>query len=82
MTNNRIGLTKLFADLQNQGYRKCILPSNCYFRCKKTTGNDLEIRNGAIQIPSNFTVDMNSSTFKLHTITHQISEILIMSSTY
>lgn len=69
MTNNRIGLTKLFADLQNQGYRKCILPSNCYFRCKKTTGNDLEIRNGAIQIPSNFTVDMNGSTFKLHTNT-------------
>ena len=67
MTNNRIGLTKLFADLQSQGYRRCILPFNSYFRCKKTTGNDLEIRNGAIQIPSNFTVDMNNSIFKLHT---------------
>ena len=67
MTNNRIGLTKLFSDLQSQGYRKCILPPNSYFRCKKTTGNDLEIRNGAIQIPSNFTVDMNNSIFKLHT---------------
>lgn len=67
MSNNRIGLTKLFADLQSQGYRKCILPPNSYFRCKKTTGNDLEIRNGAIQIPSNFTVDMNNSIFKLHT---------------
>ena len=67
MTNNRIGLTKLFSDLQSQGYRKCILPFNSYFRCKKATGNDLEIRNGAIQIPTNFTVDMNGSTFKLET---------------
>ena len=72
MSNNRIGLTKLFADLQSQGYRKCILPADGYFRCKKTTGNDLEIRNGAIQIPSNFTVDMNGSTFKLHTNTGDI----------
>lgn len=73
MSNNRIGLTKLFSDIANQGYRKCILPPNSYFRCKKTTGNDLEIRNGAIQIPSNFTVDMNSSTFKLHTNTDDIN---------
>ena len=67
MTNNRIGLTKLFSDLQSQGYRKCILPFNSYFRCKKATGNDLEIRNGAIQISTNFTVDMNGNTFKLET---------------
>lgn len=72
MTNTRIGLTKLFADLQSQGYKKCILPNKGYFRTKKAEGNDLVIRTGAIQIPSNFTVDMNESTFKLNTNTSDI----------
>lgn len=72
MTNTRLGLTKLFSDLQSQGYRKCILPSNGYFRTKKADGNDLIVRTGAIQIPTNFTVDMNGSTFKLNTNTADI----------
>lgn len=75
MTNNRIGLTKLFADLQSQGYRRCILPFNSYFRIKKVSGTEFEVRNGAIQIPSNFTVDMNGSTFKLETNTEDINNI-------
>ena len=72
MTSTRVGLTNLFSDLQSQGYRKCILPYQGYFRTKKADGNDVVIRNGAIQIPSNFTVDMNSSTFKLNTNTSDI----------
>lgn len=72
MTNNRLGLTKLFSDLQSQGYKKCILPNKGYFRTKKAEGNDLVVRTGAIQIPSNFTVDMNESTFKLNTNTADI----------
>lgn len=61
MSNNRIGLTKLFADLQSQGYRKCILPIGIY---RIDNGG----RNNCITIPDKFTVDMNDSTFKLNTI--------------
>ena len=56
MVNNRMGLTKLFHDLQEQGYRKCVLPNGIY-----------RINKGdPIRIPTRFTVDMNGSTFKLH----------------
>ena len=56
MVNNRMGLTKLFHDLQEQGYRKCVLPNGIY-----------RINKGdPIRIPNRFTVDMNGSTFKLH----------------
>ena len=30
MVNNRMGLTNLFHDLQEQGYRKCVLPNGIY----------------------------------------------------
>lgn len=64
MINNRVGLTNLFLDLQQQGYRKCILPFGIY-RINRTirygTGE-----NTPIDIPTQFTVDMNGSTFKLH----------------
>ena len=64
MKNNRMGLTNLFKNLQEQGYRKCILPKGIY-RVNRA------LRNGTgeqtpIDIPTNFTVDMNGSTFKLH----------------
>lgn len=64
MNNNRVGLTKLFADLQQQGYRKCILPTGIYRvnRTKRLGTGD----NTPISIPTNFTVDMNGSTFKMH----------------
>ena len=61
MINTRNGLTKLFSELQNKGYRKCILPVGIY-RVKCTS------RTECIYIPTNFTVDMNGSTFKLNTV--------------
>ena len=64
MVNNRIGLTNLFEALHQQGYRKCILPQGIYRinrALRKGTGKDTPI-----VIPTNFTVDMNGATFKLH----------------
>lgn len=70
MINNRKGLTKLFADLQSQGYRKCILPENTVFRVNRANREpytyDIEGGTAPIIIPTQFTVDMNGSTFKLH----------------
>ena len=64
MVNNRVGLTNLFHDLQEQGYRKCVLPNGIY-RVNRAlrlgTGE-----NTPIDIPTRFTIDMNGSTFKLH----------------
>lgn len=66
MTNNRVGLSQLFLDLQSRGYRKAILPTGIYRinRCKRL--GTIENRDTPIDIPTNFTVDMNGSTFKLH----------------
>lgn len=64
MVNNRMGLTKLFHDLQEQGYRKCVLPNGIYrVNRAKRRGVGEET---PIDIPTRFTVDMNGSTFKLH----------------
>ena len=72
VTNNRIGLNNLFLDLKSKGYRKCILPTNGYYRVKCTS------RSITIDIPSQFTVDMNGSTFKLNTITENNTGILLV----
>ena len=66
MINNRVGLSQLFLDLQSQGYRKAILPTGIYRinRCKRL--GTIENKDTPIDIPTNFTVDMNGSTFKLH----------------
>ena len=72
VTNNRVGLNKLFVDLKALGYRKCILPANGYYRVKCTS------RSITIDIPSQFTVDMNGSTFKLNTITENNTGILLV----
>ena len=72
VTNNRIGLNNLFLDLKSKGYRKCILPANGYYRVKCTS------RSITIDIPSQFTVDMNGSTFKLNTITENNTGILLV----
>lgn len=73
MKNNRCGLSQLFLDIKNEGYRKCVLPKAIYRvnRTRRTLGDDgtaTSIDKGdiCIDIPSNFTVDMNQSTFKLH----------------
>ena len=63
LITTRDGLTQMFADLQKEGYRKCVLlPGTYRINGKKARAN-------CILIPSNFTVDMNQSTFKLDTIT-------------
>lgn len=64
MVNNRMGLTNLFHDLQEQGYRKCILPNGIY-RVNRALRRGVG-ENTPIDIPTRFTVDMNGSTFKLH----------------
>ena len=64
MVNNRMGLTNLFHDLQEQGYRKCVLPNGIYRVNRALRGGVGETT--PIDIPTRFTVDMNGSTFKLH----------------
>lgn len=62
LQTTRDGLTQLFKDLSEKGYQKCILPMGTY----RINGENK--RYGCIMIPSNFTVDMNGSTFKLNTV--------------
>ncbi|MBR6851762.1 MAG: hypothetical protein IKM88_16190 [Lachnospiraceae bacterium] len=59
LINTRDGLTKLFAQKQAEGYRKIVLLKGTY------RINGEEARKNSITIPSNFTVDMNGSTFKM-----------------
>lgn len=77
MTNTRLGLSKLFSDLQSKGYRKCILPEGIY-------RIDNAGRYESIAIPSNFTVDMNGSIFKLNTVLENDKDasIVYMDNTY
>ena len=66
MINNRVGLTNLFAALQSQGYRKVILPTGTYRVNICARLGTVENQNCPICIPTDLTVDMNGSTFKLH----------------
>ena len=62
LETTRDGLTQMFKDLSAKGYQKCILPNGTY----RINGENK--RYECIMIPSNFTVDMNGSTFKLNTV--------------
>ena len=66
MINNRVGLTQLFKSLQENGYRKCILPQGIYRVNRTIRRGNIENKTTCITLPTNFTVDMNGSTFKLH----------------
>lgn len=66
MVNNRVGLSQLFVDLQSKGYRKCILPEGIYRINRTIRKGTIADRTCPILIPTQFTVDMNNSTFKLH----------------
>jgi len=76
LVSTRDGLTKLFADLQKEGYKKIILYNN---------PNDKNIyridgkqaRYTCITIPSYFTVDMNGCTFKMNTFTEDTSGCIV-----
>ena len=66
LINNRLGLSRLFLNIHNQGYRKCILPTGIYRinRADRDVADYSE--NSPIIIPTNLTVDLNGSTIKLH----------------
>lgn len=66
MINNRVGLTNLFANLQSQGYKKVILPIGIYRINRALRYGKIEDNTCPICIPTDLTVDMNGSTFKLH----------------
>ncbi len=70
MVNTRNGLNQLFEDVKSQGYRKIVLLNGTY----RIDGADpTGKRQNSIIIPSNFTVDMNQSTFKLNPILADIA---------
>ncbi len=64
LVNTRDGLNQLFKDVKAAGYTEIKLLPNSTFRIN---GEDTN-RKKAIDIPSNFTVDMNQSTFVLNPI--------------
>ena len=66
MKNNRCGLSQLFLDIKAKGYKKCILPNAVYRVNRAIRLGTIANGDTCIDIPSNFTVDMNGSTFKLH----------------
>ena len=66
MINNRVGLTRLFSDLKSQGYKKVILPIGTYRINRALRYGKLEDNTCPICIPTDLTVDMNGSIFKLH----------------
>ena len=77
LITTRDGLTQMFLDLREAGYRKCVLLPGTY------RINGKKARATCISIPSNFTVDMNKSTFKLDTITDDSEGCIVrMDDTY
>ena len=77
LITTRDGLTQMFLDLRDAGYRKCVLLPGTY------RINGKKARATCISIPSNFTVDMNQSTFKLDTITDDSEGCIVrMDDTY
>ena len=56
LINNRLGLSRLFLNIHNQGYRKCILPTGIYRinRADRDVADYSE--NSPIIIPTNLTV--------------------------
>ena len=66
MINNRIGLTNLFSDVKNKGFRKIILLNGTYRVNRAIPAGTIKDKTCPILIPSEFTIDMNNSTIKLH----------------
>lgn len=72
LTNNRHGLTDLFAYYHNEGYRKIVLPENSYIRINMQIADETEldafkkIIPKPVVVPTNTTIDLNGSTIKLH----------------
>lgn len=64
MINCRVGLTALFKEIKDRGYKKCILPNGIY-RVNKSDRNGTGTET-PIVLPSHLTIDMNGSTWKLH----------------
>lgn len=66
MINNRVGLTTLLLNLKQQGYKKAVLPKGIYRVNRCLRNGTVENGDCPIYIPSDFTLDMNGSTIKLH----------------
>ncbi len=67
--STRDGLNRLFAEVQESGYRKILLlPGTYRINGEKTDPAYDSTQVFYISIPTHFTVDMNGSTFKLDTI--------------
>ena len=69
MYNNRVNMTNYLESLHQQGYRKGILPADSVIRVNAdfldADGNVTDTVKH-ITIPTNFTLDLNNSTIKLH----------------
>lgn len=73
MNNTRNGLNQLFEDKRAAGFRKIVLLPGTYRINGEDSDSARGSRSNAIKIPSEFTVDMNGSTFKLNPILADLS---------
>ncbi|MCQ2534843.1 MAG: Ig-like domain-containing protein [Clostridia bacterium] len=69
--NNRNGLNQMFTDLKANGYTKVVLVKGIYRIDGEQRPGTPDSQPSSVWIPTNFTVDMNGSTFKLNTITSE-----------
>lgn len=65
LRNNRLGVTSLLQTIKNQGYRKCVMINGVYRFSRSQINGTIENGLQPILIPSDFTLDLNGSTFKL-----------------
>ena len=63
LISTRKGLTQFFSDKASEGYKKIVLLENSIFRMDYSTVSG---DGTPIIIPSNTTIDMNGSTFRIH----------------
>lgn len=66
MINNRVGLSQMFLDKSNEGYRKIIIPKGIYRVNRCIRNGTISNKDCPILIPSGLIVDMNGSTFKMN----------------
>ena len=63
LISTRKSLTQFFSDKASEGYKKIVLLENSIFRMDYSTVSG---DGTPIIIPSNTTIDMNGSTFRIH----------------
>lgn len=65
LRNNRLGVTSLLQTIKSQGFRKCVMINGVYRFTRSEINGTIENGLQPILIPSDFTLDLNGSTFKL-----------------